>query len=402
MSSKKLLVSFLAVFSLILLAASVMAADFSVDRVKVDNVRIGNDPVIIAGETVLVDVLFTSNVDDKDVTVKVTIDTGKDKVETETNSFRVAVGKQYERTVSLKIPYELKDDLSDEATLEVEIEGKDTQFDDSYSLRVERPQYDSTVKSLSVPASIEAGEMIPVDFVIKNTGYYNLEDTYVTVMIPELGIRASAYLDEIYALDGERTYTSTYDGGLTVVTTVEGDEDDEDSVYGRIYLEIPYDVAAGIYTLELEVSNDDTVSNTVRQIAIENDFESRVYVSGNDLLLVNPTNKLVIYNVIPESPASVSESMVSIPAGSSATIVVNPNTDGAYAFNVNVFSMTGDLVKTVAFAGEGSDDSNGSTNPVVVLTVVLAIIFLVLLVILIVLIGKKPEKTTEEFGESYY
>ena len=126
------------------------------------------------------------------------------------------------------------------------------------------------------------------------------------------------------------------------------------------------------------------------------------------ILIVNPTNKLKVYKVIPETSdglqVSVSESVVAIPAGSSKTITVSAKamSEGAYNFGVNVFDGNALLNKVALTANvQGSKTAVSSSNPVVVLTIVLAIIFIVLLVVLIALLGRKPEKS-EEFGESYY
>ena len=131
-----------------------------------------------------------------------------------------------------------------------------------------------------------------------------------------------------------------------------------------------------------------------KQIVVKNELPTSVIRSGNELILVNPTNKLKVYKVLPESPASVSENTVVVPAGSSRTVTVNPNS--AERFSVSVFSGE-NLVGSVEFTNVESE----VTSSVVVLTVILGIVFVVLLIVLLVLLTKKPEKE-EEFNESYY
>ena len=154
---------------------------------------------------------------------------------------------------------------------------------------------------------------------------------------------------------------------------------------------MPFDVEPGIYTLDVEVSNDDFDAKKSKQIIVENDFPNKVVKAGNDLIIVNPTSKLKIYKVVfPEA-----EQFVTVEAGSSKTVAVNPTSE---EYAVNVLDMNGELVDSFTFASTVDDSV---TSPIVILTIILAIVFLVLLVVLIVLIGKKPERT-EEFGESYY
>jgi preprotein translocase subunit SecG len=156
---------------------------------------------------------------------------------------------------------------------------------------------------------------------------------------------------------------------------------------------MPYDAEAGVYSLEVEVSNEDLTMSEVKQIAVENELPGSVIKSGNSLILVNPTNKLKVYSVIPEGSATASENVVVVPAGSSRTVTVNSASKESFSVSV----LSGEtLLGQVEFTGSES----GASSAVIVLTIILAIIFIVLLVALIVLVTKKPEK--EEFGESYY
>ena len=183
-------------------------------------------------------------------------------------------------------------------------------------------------------------------------------------------------------------------------------------------MKIPYDAVSGIYTLEVEAENNDLAVIERKQIVVENDFSAGNAIVASmtqniavgqdaeyEVLVVNPTNKLKVYRIVPESSnqlsASTSQAVVAVPAGSSKAVMIKARADaeGIHNFNVNVFSGE-ELVSTVVLSANVSGTS--FTAPVVVLTIVLAIVFLVLLVVLIILLGKKPEKEQEEFGESYY
>ncbi len=402
MNTKNILVSFLAVVAVFALVATVSAVDIAdITTVKVNDVtlsqtNLSSNQVIQASDEIAVRVYFDALESDKDVTVTVTLDTGKEKVEAQTSSFRVSNGSSYVKAVVVKVPYELRDELFDDVSLEIEIEGKDYDYTEEYNFIVERSQYAFEIKSVSADQELKAGETFPVDVVVRNTGYYDLRDVYVTVSIPDLGVEKTGYFDDLFAIDGYKNYAED--------ETANDDDDYEDTVSGTLYLEVPQDAKSGIYNLEVSAKNDDTTSKKTIQIVVDNDFDSTVFKSGNSLWIVNPTNNVLGYRIIPESPASVSESVVFVPAGSSTSVEVLANADGDYNFDVNVFAMNGDLVETVNFTGtDGTSNTEDSdtTDPIVILTVILAIIFVVLLVVLIVLIGKKPEKSGE-FGESYY
>ena len=297
----------------------------------------------------------------------------------------------------------MKDTLSGDVNLNVKVSGNGYKTESSYTLKVQRESFDASIKSVSVPQKAKAGELFPVDVVLKNLGYNDLNDLYVTASIPALGIEKTAFLGALVALECNEGDTAVENYGVDVARKC--NEDDEATISGRVFLQLPWDTQAGIYALEVTVENEDTTSSETVQVAVENAFSSGNFiVSGNQLLIVNPTNEVVVYRIVPESTGavtvSVSESLVAVPAGSSKTVTVNAiaNVAGTQLYSVNIFSADGSLLDRVSFT---ATSSGGAASPIVVLTVILAIIFIVLLVVLIVLIGKKPEKS-EEFGESYY
>jgi len=421
MNAKNILVSFLTIVTALFLVATVSATETcpvpqdpsEITDGITDGMMVSVDgmwteagiPSVIAGETITVKVWFTSNVYDTDVTIDAEIEGQKVDAKASTTPFDVECGIMYKKTLTIKVPYELKDELSDFASLNIEIDGKDYKTTlESINLRIQRPSYNVAIKSVSVDQTVKAGESFPVEIVLKNIGYDNLDDLYVTARISALGIEKSGYFGDLVALECDNHDNGVDvngDGSVDLERTCH--DDSTDTVSGKLSLSVPYNVKAGTYSLEVEVKNDDTTSTKTAQIVVGNDFEKTVFKSGNSVWIVNPTDNVVGYRVIAESPASVSDSVVFVPAGASKTITVDPNAKGEYSFNVNVFSMTGELVDSIEFAGSttaGTSDKS-ETNPIVILTVILAIIFIVLLIVLIVLIGKKPEKSGE-FGESYY
>lgn len=413
MRPKNLLVFFLAIASVLFLVATISAA--TTELALVESVRVngvydyGNEDIsVIAGETISVRVVFESLEDASNVRMKAELEGTKQDIEDVTAYFDVEEGIRYVKTLAITVPYELKDEVSDDLALEIKIWNGD--FKTEYpeiTLRVQRPAYQTDIMSMSTSQSVEAGETLPIDVVVKNIGYNYLDDLYVTAKISALGIERTSYFGDLVALE-----CTDEDGEYSC------DEDDEDTVSGRFYLEIPYDVKSGIYTIEVIVQNEDLTESETRQLVITNDFPSNVIVTSStkkvavgeeaeyELLLINPTNKLKVYRVVTESSGSLSSStdaaVIAVPAGSSKVIkvIASSNSRGEYDFNVNIFSGE-ELVSTVTLTADVEGTS--LTSSVVVLTIILAIIFIVLLIVLIVLLGKKPEKEREEeFGESYY
>ena len=398
MNAKRTLVSFLAIATLLFLVATVSAYTvtgdgFTVDKVEVDGVDISSySPSVDVGETISVKVQFTawsdsdgidndgdSEIDEADeafdasnVRIKAELE-GKEGSDSDTTSyFPVEAGHTYVKTLTLKAPEVDEDELSEDMSLNIEIGNSDFETEVKDNLRVQRPSYDASIMSIDVANSVNAGQRTPVYVVLENIGYNDLENLYVTLSVPELGLERTVYFGDLVAIE---------------------DRHNEDTMRVRIYLEVPYAVTSGIYTLEVEVANNDFSNVVQEQITVQNGFPDVAIKSGDNLLVLNPTNHLKVYRVVYPSE----ELTVVVEAGSSKLVPIKVS-EGEYNFDVFVFAGN-ELAGTVNFSG--TSESQELASPVVVLTVILAIIFLVLLVVMIVLITKKPEKT-EEFGESYY
>jgi len=386
MDNQKNLVSFLAVMSVLLIILSVNVSSATSELATGESIEIngitetgGEDISVIAGETLGVQVIFEALENASNVRLKAELEGTKVDSETEVFLGDVEKGMIYKKTLKISVPYELQDEVSEDIALEIKVWNGDfkTEFDE-ITLRVQRPSYNVGVMSISSGQTAVAGESFPVDVVLKNTGYNRIDDLYLVVKIAALELEAKAYLGDLVELEED-----------------DSDDKEGDTIRARLFLNVPYDARTGIYTLEVEASNKDVVINKAKQIFVENELPKLVIKSGSDLILLNPTNKLKVYTLVVDGHATVSDSTIVVPAGSSRTVDVRA--DSGESFTVNVFS--GDkIVGASEFTGT---EAKTTSSVVAVLTVILAIIFIVLLIVLIVLLTKKPEKE-EEFGESYY
>ena len=385
MNTKRILVSFLLIASVLLLTSMVSA--YTVDGTN-DYIQINGDDIsltasegtysstLTAGDTLTVKVKFTVEAGDdlENIKVKATLEGKDDDVTVTTSAFDVEGTKTYTKTLTLEVPSDFEEEaINGTMDLILEIEGDEVATIELYA---QRTSYEASIRT-NVEDTVEAGETLSADVVVKNTGYNDLEDMYVTVSIAELDVSKKIYIGDLYNVFNE-----------------DEDEDDYNSIRTTLNLELPADAKAGVYTLKVEAKNDDVTNTETQEITVENSVSSLVLRSGNDLILLNPTNQLKVYTVKYAS----TESVVVMPAASSKTVTVEVPTSGDYKFDVSVMSGKS-VLSTVNF--EGTSETTQLTSPVFVLTVILAIVFLVLLVVLVVLITKKPQKA-EEFGESYY
>lgn len=252
------ILGFMVTFLVALFAvSSVMASTLavSIDQVNVNDVEMTNTTVLAgsAGETVPVVVKFTAGSDLTDLKLKVWIDGYKSEVSASTERFDAVNGSTYIKRLVLTLPNVNDMDTNPEGlTLYVRIADRTDEVETSYSLNMQRVSYSVDFLQADLPYKANAGEIIAVDVVLKNTGSRDSEDTFVTVSIPELGVSKNAYFGDIYSQDN--VDDSDY-----------ADNDNEDARERRVYITLPADAKSGDYQVLVKASNYD-ISETVKKV----------------------------------------------------------------------------------------------------------------------------------------
>ena len=401
MTYTKTLVSLVAILALaISLIASVSASSISVEVSGIET----NDLAVFAGQTVPVRVVFSADDNATDVRIKAWI-SGEKEYAVSTEKFDVVAGKVYSRLLSVQVPSRI--DPTEDMNLEILVESRSdgTIVEKEISLSAQRESYTVEILDVAMDSEINAGEALALDIVLKNRGMQFSEDTFVKARIPALGVEKKAYFGDLAPVD-------------------QSDPDKEDAAERRIVLNVPSNAPAGLYLVELEVYNADSVSTMSKKVSIVNGAgdNSAFVASANSktfavdekaeysLTLVNSGSNIRVYELVPETSASLTvdldKNVVAVPAGASETVTLTAaaSREGKYNFAVDIYS-DGELVKKYNFLASVEGKSSGTglaSNATLVLTVILAIVFVVLLIVLIVLLTRKPENKAEEFGESYY
>jgi len=267
---------------------------------------------------------------------------------------------------------------------------------------VQRKNYALEFLSVESPSRISAGEVLPVEVVIKNRGRHVAEDTFVVVSIPELQVSKRFFFEDLSATEST------------------DDEVEDDAMKGNVLLAIPASAAPGLYTVEVKAYNDDSETVSTRKVEILSGNansglvaspSSRTFSAGTDgkytLTLVNSGNRILVYNLVTESDngltVDLDNAVIVVPAGSSesVTLTARSSREGSYDFKVTVLDSDNNIVGEKSFVANVEGRSAVGGSAAVVLTIILAIVFVVLLVVLIVLLTRKPAKA-DETSESYY
>lgn len=390
------IVAFLAVFLVGTVSAAQIANSNGLTVSFKDVVLNGNNIVGYVGETVPVRVTFTSNMDVADARIKVRIEGYRDEIASSTRRLNLVAGGTYTELLNLELPSDLKNTLEN-YTLYVEVSSAVDRTEANFNVQMQRESYELEVLSVDYNLDVAAGSTAPVMIVVKNTGYQRNDDVYATVSVPELGISARAYLEDLVAVED-----------------CDEDCDRQDSISRILNLKIPESASPGIYDMIVTVYNEDSRTTEKRVLNVNSATTfSLVATRGNqdmnagetktyDLVIVNSEDNIKVYTVSATSSSALEVSVPSVVTVAPQTAYTVPITvtardsieTGSYTFTVSVNNQQTSFVANVV---KGSATQLG----VLALTVVLAIIFVALLVLLVTLLFKR-EKKVEEVETSYY
>ena len=312
------------------------------------------------------------------------------------------------KTVKLKLLVP-NDFQNGKATLRVLVfGGNDVIADKTYELFVESPSHSVEIADVSFSPSltVKAGRSLLATVLLENVGEENEEDVKVTVAVPDLGLSASEYVDELNA-------------------------DDREDV-DEMFLQIPADTPAGDYEVKVTAQYDDldeSVTETYTLKVLANELLAPK--TGKLVLAVGPemqtvaAGKTASYAVALTNEgsaskaytlevatgdwatASVSESLVVLEPGKNKVVYVDvaakeDATAGEHLASVTVKSGS-DVLETVVLKANvvqdaGADGSASLRNGLEIALIVLV----VLLVLMGLVIGFSRLRKDDEGEEKYY
>jgi uncharacterized membrane protein len=411
MKAKTMFGFLLAVFTVALFASFASAASLQLSgfTVEVNDLEVTNGNVAIVGGDVLpVEIFFTAGEDATDVEVSAWIQGFRSETRVDRAFADLLDGSRYRSKLSVPVPVDLDEDEATERelTLIVRIESDEGNYEEEFTLQAQRQSHNLDLLLVEFDSVTKVDSTLPVSVVVKNFGRHEEEDTFVTISIPALGISKTTFFEDLNPID---------------VCNDDGDCDKSDSRERRIFLTIPNGVAPGIYDVKITAVSEDAETTVIKPLSIVGtpvegqvlaNPAGKTFAVGEsatyEMILVNTGNKIAIYNLVPEAhealSVTLSDTLTTVPAGSSKTVLVTVKANREGTFNFGVTAVSDGFSQTALYTATVNGRSSGvsgTSNNVVALTVVLAIIFVVLLIILIVLLTRKPERS-EEFGESYY
>ena len=420
---KTKLMALLTVFLVGILAlCSIASAAIDIEEVEMDGTEllenVPNALDIVRGEEYTVKVVFTPTEDLENVQVEAYLRgyDHDDLIEDITDVFDAKQNVTYSKRLTLNIPQRIDIDDS-EWTLRIEVAGQngDSQIA-TYTLDVSTDRHLIEIKDVifSPENNVKAGRALLASVRLKNYGQQDEDGIKVKVSVPDLGVSASDYIDELEA--------------------------DESTTSEELYLRVPSCADAGTYDVQVEVTYDDgderiiemdeitvtaddtcgvPAATTTEKPSILYDATAQDVQAGDAgsiyaLTMSNPTSAaktvtVTVTGVDVFGEARVSPSnVVVIGAGETKTAYVYVTADkeakaGQYGFSAAVSGLGTTTQEIALTANVVEAASLGNLKKALEVGLV---ILVVILVILGLIIGfnklRGSEEDAEEEGQTYY
>lgn len=382
----------------IALAGTVAALPITVDKVEVDDVELRTNAAnrfdVQRGDTIEVEVVFTAQADIKDMQIEgfFSGDEHNDVAPASdtTSTFDADANVTYRKKLRIDVHQFFEED-----SYKLRLIYSDRNGDElvqNYNIKIDVPRHGMMIRDIvfNPDGRVKAGSALLSVVRVRNMGEKDEEDVKVTVSIPQLGVSASDYVDE-----------------------VENNDDEEDTE--ELYLRIPRGTKPGVYDVDVEVAFDDGFKKerATKQIEILADetyddgaaagTKAKTTISVGSQLENLPQSGTAVFPITITNAARTSKSYtVGVNAGEWASVKISPTStlvlDAGKTQTVYVFVSAAKDAPVGAQAITATIGSNGQDLEDIALTAnvtksgkgVMRMILewgLILLVVLLVILG---------------
>jgi len=316
----KKFLSLLTVFiiGVLMSTVAIAAGHLTINEVKVDGdiVTQSSTNFILDVErgddlSIKVKIISTADMDDVEIEAVLRGVDSRDKVEDITDTFDTKAGVTYIKRLTLPLIAKIDQDTY---LLRIRVSDRDSAtVEQTYSLKVDTKRHDVEIRDviLSPNTEVKAGRALLATVRLRNRGEKDEDGVKVVVSIPQLGVSAADFVDE---LEKE-------------------DDNDDQATTEEMFLRIPDNAKTGDYTVRVEVWFDDGDKRNTK--------ETSIFVLGRDeVTKPKAQDKTIIAVAVDRQTASQGGSEVAYPitltnAGSnSKTYTINA--DGANWANFRV------------------------------------------------------------------
>ena len=255
----KKIFSLLAVFLISVLMSAATFAVLDIDFVKVNNDEVFQSSSnfmqdVDRGDELDVRVRLSSTVPLEDVQIEAVLRgiDSKESVDDITDTFDMKADVSYTKTLTLPLIQKID---QDQYKLRIRISDRDSPGEEfTYELDIGTKRHDVEIKDvvLSPDTEVKAGRSLLATVRVRNRGEKAEDGVKVVVSIPDLGVSAADFIDELDEEDG----------------------DDDQATTEEMFLRIPDNAKTGQYTVRVEVYFDDMDKKSTK--------ETKIFVLGQD------------------------------------------------------------------------------------------------------------------------
>jgi uncharacterized membrane protein len=302
MKAKKTFVLFAVALFAIALAGAAFALPITIDEVKVDGTELQPDATnrlsIDRGEEFDIRITLSGTALHEDIVAQALIagyehdDSGLSDI---VGPFKVEANTTYTKKLTLTLPEDI-----DEDSYKLRLMFTDRNSEEvieNFNLKIDKERHDVVVDDIILypQNTVDAGSALLVTVRAENFGDKDEDDVRVRVSMPELGVSATDYIDEIESDDTEETE--------------------------ELYLRIPRETPAGDYELKAVIEFNDQHDSVEKSII--------VHVEGDETYVATTAPKTLI---------TIGSTLENVEAGQSVifpvTIANSGRTDTAYTMQV--------------------------------------------------------------------
>ncbi len=279
---KTKILSALCILLITLLASSAIALPIDIQKVEIDDERVDDNQEIRLdverGQDVEIELTIVPIEDVEDIEIRAFISGYEyndfESIADSIGPISMDAGIKYRKTLTITLPEDVEEDDYKLRILFTDRNGEDS-FLLAYRLKIDLPRHELKITDvLFHPGkNVKAGTALLGQVRVENMGEKDEDDIVVKIMIPELGISATDYIDEIESGEQEETE--------------------------ELYLRIPDTAEPGIYQAQIYIGYNNNHDKVLATSVLNIEASDRVQNVPEETIVVVEQVQETTQDVVP-------------------------------------------------------------------------------------------------------
>jgi hypothetical protein len=273
---KTKILSVFCILLIALLATSAAALPIGIEKVEIDDTTVNEGTVrldVERGQEIEIEITLVATEDIEDVEIKAFISgyeyNSYDTIADSIGPIDMDADVRYKKTLNVELPEDVEGDDYQLRLIISDRNGEDM-IVQNYQIKIDLPRHQLKIKDITFhpTSTVKAGTALLGQVRIENQGEKDEDDVMVKMMIPDLGITATDYIDEIESGEQEETE--------------------------EMYLRLPECAEAGVYQIQVYVGYDNNHKKALGT--------GHIQVEANDRCQKTEDTVIVMEVIEPDAP----------------------------------------------------------------------------------------------------